>query len=89
MKNTDFTLIKGDILDHEVIERACRDVDLVCYVATDPDASFGDTDIINVFRLGILTTYNLLEAMRENNVKKVIFTSTFTIYGKAHMKSMP
>ena len=36
LKNTDFTLIKGDILDHEVIERACRDIDLVCHVAANP-----------------------------------------------------
>jgi UDP-glucose 4-epimerase len=89
LKNTDFTLIKGDLLDHEVIERACRDIDLVCHVAANPDVRLGASDTKIHFDQNILATYNLLEAMRKNNVKKVVFTSTSTIYGEAQIMPTP
>ena len=85
LENTDFTLIKGDILDNEVIERACKDIDLVYHVAANPDVKLGASDTKIHFDQNILATYNLLEAMRKNNVKKIVFTSTSTIYGEAHI----
>ncbi len=89
LENTDFTLIKGDLLDHEVVERACRDIDLVCHVAANPDVRLGASDTKIHFDQNILATYNLLEAMRKNNVKKVVFTSTSTIYGEAQIMPTP
>ncbi len=82
LENTDFTLIKGDLLDHEVVERACRDIDLVCHVAANLYVRLGASDTKIHFDQNILATYNLLEAMRKNNVKKVVFTSISTIYGR-------
>jgi UDP-glucose 4-epimerase len=87
--NTDFTLIKGDILDNEVIEKACRDIDLVCHVAANPDVRLGASDTKIHFDQNILATYNILEAIRKNNIKKVVFTSTSTIYGEAHIMPTP
>ncbi len=89
LENTDFTLIKGDILDNEVIESACRDIDLVCHVAANPDVRLGASDTKIHFDQNILATYNLLEAMRKNDVKKVVFTSTSTIYGEANIMPTP
>ena len=89
LENTDFTLIKGDLLDNEMIERACRDIDLVCHVAANPDVRLGASDTKIHFDQNILATYNLLEAMRKNNVKKIVFTSTSTIYGEAHIMPTP
>lgn len=89
LENTDFTLIKGDILDNEVIDRACRDIDLVCHVAANPDVRLGASDTKIHFDQNILATYNILEAIRKNNIKKVVFTSTSTIYGEAHIMPTP
>jgi UDP-glucose 4-epimerase len=89
LENTDFTLIKGAILDNEVIERACRDIDLVFHVAANPDVRLGASDTKIHFDQNILVTYNLLEAMRKKNVKKVVFTSTSTIYGEAQIMPTP
>lgn len=89
LENTDFTLIKGDILDKEVIERTCRDIDLVCHLAANPDVRLGASDTKIHFDQNILATYILLEAMRKNNIKKVVFTSTSTIYGEAHIMPTP
>ena len=89
LENPDFTLIKGDLLDHKAIERACKDIDLVFHVAANPDVRLGASDTKIHFDQNILATYNLLEAMRKNSVKKVAFTSTSTIYGEAHIMPTP
>ncbi len=89
LENTDFTLIKGDILDHERIERACKDIDLVYHIAANPDVRLGTSDTKIHFDQNILATYNLLESMRKNEVKKVVFTSTSTIYGEAQIMPTP
>lgn len=89
LENTDFTLIKGDLLDNEMIDKACSGIDLVCHVAANPDVRLGASDTKIHFDQNILATYNLLEAMRKNNVKKIVFTSTSTIYGEAHIMPTP
>jgi UDP-glucose 4-epimerase len=87
--NPDFTLIKGDLLDFQAVERACRDIDFVFHVAANPDVRLGASDTKVHFDQNILASYNLLEAMRKNNVKKIAFTSTSTVYGEAHIIPTP
>jgi UDP-glucose 4-epimerase len=82
-ENPDFTLIKADLLDQDAIERACKDINSVYHVAANPDVRLGTSDTRVHFDQNILATYNLLEAIRKNNVKEIIFTSTSTIYGEA------
>jgi UDP-glucose 4-epimerase len=89
IENPDFTLIKGDLLDHKEIEIACGDIDFVFHVAANPDVRLGASDTKVHFDQNILATYNLLEAMRKNGVKKIAFTSTSTIYGEAHTMPTP
>jgi len=89
LENPDFTLIKGDLLEQEVIEAACRDIDIVCHVAANPDVRLGATDTRAHLEQNILATYNLLEAMRKNSVKEIAFTSTSTVYGEASIMPTP
>jgi len=89
LENPDFTLIKGDLLDQEAIEAACRDIDIVCHVAANPDVRLGATDTRAHLEQNILATYNLLEAMRKNSVKEIAFTSTSTVYGEASIMPTP
>lgn len=89
LENPDFTLIKGDLLDYNEIERACEDIDFIFHVAANPDVRLGASNTKVHFDQNILATYNLLEAMRKNGVKKIVFTSTSTIYGEAHIMPTP
>ncbi len=89
LENPDFTLIKGDLLDQEAIEKACKDIDLVCHVAANPDVRLGASDTRVHLDQNILATYNILEAMRKNNTKKIAFTSTSTVYGDASIMPTP
>lgn len=89
LKNPDFSLVKGDLLDPEAIERVCKDIDLVCHVAANPDVKLGASDTKVHLDQNILATYNLLEAMRKGGAKKIAFTSTSTVYGEASVMPTP
>jgi UDP-glucose 4-epimerase len=89
LENPDFNLIKGDLLDQEAIETACKNIDLVCHVAANPDVRLGATDTRVHLDQNILATYNLLEAVRKNSIKKIAFTSTSTVYGEASIMPTP
>ncbi|RXA18051.1 SDR family NAD(P)-dependent oxidoreductase [Methanosarcina sp. MSH10X1] len=89
LENPDFTLIKGDLLDQEAIDIACKNIDFVCHVAANPDVKLGASDTRVHLDQNILATYNLLEAMRKNSIKEIAFTSTSTVYGEASVMPTP
>jgi len=49
----------------------------------------GEIDTKVHFDQNIKATYNLLESMRKNNVKGIVFTSTSTVYGEASILPTP
>jgi len=81
-----FTFIKGDIMDTDSLRNAVRGSDIVYHLAGNSDTIKGieitNTDLI----LNTTGTYNVLEAMRLENVKKIVFTSTSTVYGYVNEK---
>lgn len=89
LENPDFSFVKGDLLNAEAIETACKDVDMVYHVAANPDVKLGASDTKVHLDQNILATYNLLEAMRKSNAKKIAFTSTSTVYGEASIMPTP
>lgn len=84
-----FSFIKGDLLNSEEISNACKDMDMVYHVAANPDVKLGASDTKVHFDQNITATYNLLEAMRKNNVPNIVFTSTSTVYGEAEIIPTP
>ncbi|AKB76704.1 UDP-glucose 4-epimerase [Methanosarcina horonobensis HB-1 = JCM 15518] len=89
LENPDFSFVKGDLLDPEAIESACKDADMVCHVAANPDVKLGASDTKVHLDQNILATYNLLEAMRKGSAKRIAFTSTSTVYGEASIMPTP
>ena len=89
LKNPNFSLIEGDMLDTDAINEACKGIDFVFHVAANPDVKLGASDTKVHFDQNITATYNLLEALRRNRVKKLAFTSTSTVYGDAKVMPTP
>ncbi|SES77432.1 UDP-glucose 4-epimerase [Methanococcoides vulcani] len=87
--NPNFTFIKGDLLNTDEIQNACKEKDLVFHVAANPDVRLGASDTKVHFDQNITATYNVLEAMRINEVKRIAFTSTSTVYGEATIIPTP
>ena len=81
LKNNRFKLIKGDLLDLNLVKKSLAGYDFVFHFAANPDISKAMIETDLDLKLGIIATYNLLEAMRLNGVKKIAFSSGSGVYG--------
>jgi UDP-glucose 4-epimerase len=76
-------LIKGDILHKNDLKIAVEGCDTVFHLAANPDVRLGAENTSVHFEQNILATYTLLEESRKQGIKKIIFTSSSTVYGEA------
>lgn len=76
-------------LAEDSISEFLRGVDEVWHLAANPDVRIGAERPDEIYRNNVLATYRLLEAMRKANVKRIIFTSTSTVYGEAKQIPTP
>lgn len=88
-KNKNFSFINGDLLKIVDIESALKNVSKVYHIAANPEVKIGETDTKIHLEQNIIASYNLLEAIRKNDVKKMIFTSSSTVYGDAKIIPTP
>ncbi|ADI74121.1 NAD-dependent epimerase/dehydratase [Methanohalobium evestigatum Z-7303] len=89
INKNNFKFIDGNLLNFKEIDSACEETDFVFHIAANPDVKLGSENTKVHFDQNIKATYNLLESMRKNNVKKIAFTSTSTIYGEADIIPTP
>ena len=76
------TLVQADILDTNRLAEEMRGVDQVFHLAANADVRRGqDRTGIDV-QQNILGTHAVLEAMRITGVKRIVFTSSATVYGE-------
>jgi len=85
---SNFHFIQGDLLDFDTLNRTISSHDVVFHMAANPDVRVGFEDTDLDLRQGTLATYNLLEAMRLNQISKIIFASSSTVYGEAGTKAV-
>jgi UDP-glucose 4-epimerase len=63
---------------------------IIFHLAANPEVRVGETDPKVHFEENILTTFSLLEAVRQSDTPKIIvFTSTSTVYGEASQIPTP
>ncbi|MBD5656442.1 MAG: NAD-dependent epimerase/dehydratase family protein [Candidatus Eremiobacteraeota bacterium] len=75
-----FRLIRGDLVDPEVTLRAMPGVDTVFHIAANADVRFGTDHPTRDFEQNTRVTLNVLEAMRAHDVRRIVFSSTGSIY---------
>ncbi|MDA8915097.1 NAD-dependent epimerase/dehydratase family protein [Alphaproteobacteria bacterium] len=88
-KNQNFTLIKADLLDVEALKLAMSGVDFVFHFSANADVRFGTDHPGRDLEQNTIATFNVLEAMRANNVSKIAFSSTGSVYGEAQVIPTP
>jgi len=87
--NRRFKLVKGELLEPDRVTKSVAGHDLVCHLAANPQAVEGIRNTRLDLELNTIVTYNVLEAMRLNNVRKILFTSSGTIYGETPDVPLP
>lgn len=88
-KDKKFTLIKGDLLDTEQLNNAIIGSDFVFHLAANADVRFGTDHPSKDLQQNTIATFNILEAMRVNGIKKIAFSSTGSVYGEASVIPTP
>ena len=88
-KSKKFRLVNGDILDSKKFTRAMKGAQFVVHFAANADVRFGLKHPRKDLEQNTIATFNVLEAMRANGVKKIIFSSTGSIYGEPDIFPTP
>lgn len=83
LSDKNFKFIKLDLLEPEKLNKAIQGTDMIFHLAANPDVRLGPDNTRIHLEQNIIATYNLLEAMRVNKQKNIVFTSTSTVYGEA------
>ena len=88
-KNTSFHFIEGDVLNTSLLQKAMQGCDFVMHLQANADVRFGLQQPFKDIEQNTIGTYNVLESMRVNNIKKIAFSSTGSVYGEAAMIPTP
>jgi len=74
--------VKGDILDLESVKKSLKNCEVVIHLAAFLGVGRSESDPITTLDFNISGTRNVIEAAKENNVKKIIFSSSSEVYGE-------
>lgn len=86
--NLNFRFHQVDLLT-DSIDNYFIGVNEVWHLAANPDVRAALKNTRVDLEQNILVTYRVLEAMRKSDVKKIVFTSTSTVYGEAEQIPTP
>jgi UDP-glucose 4-epimerase len=87
--NPNFELIHIDLLELENLKQAFNKGDIVFHLAANADVRFGTNNPRKDLEQNTIATYNVLEAMRTNDIKKIVFSSTGSVYGESVLIPTP
>ncbi|MEI6708724.1 MAG: NAD-dependent epimerase/dehydratase family protein [Methylococcales bacterium] len=89
LAHSNFRLIEIDLLDLDALKQAFAGGEAVFHLAANADVRFGTEHPRKDLEQNTIATYNVLEAMRANNIKKIAFSSTGSVYGEAPVVPTP
>ena len=81
INNRNYEFIKGDIRDLDICLSACKDVDFVLHQAAWGSVPRSIEKPLLYEEINIRGTLNMLEAARQNEVKKFVYASSSSVYG--------
>jgi nucleoside-diphosphate-sugar epimerase len=92
----DIELIEGDIRDFWTVVKATKGIDYILHQAALPSIPRSIDNPLTTTEVNINGTLNLLEAARFNNVQRIVYASSSSVYGDSpvmpkeeQMKPMP
>ncbi len=89
LKHPHFKLIEGDNLDLPALTKAMAGCDTVFHLAANADVRFGLEHPSKDLQQNTVATFNVLEAMRANGIRRIAFSSTGSVYGEAEKIPTP
>lgn len=87
--NPHFSFINGDLLEIDAVKKAIIGHDAVFHLAANPHVRLGETQTDLDMKQGVIATYNLLESMRQHDIKHIVFSSSSVVYGETPGYPLP
>ena len=89
LKSPAFKLVEMDVLDLVALKLAFVGGEAVFHLSANADVRFGTNHPGRDLEQNTIATYNVLEAMRINGIKKIAFSSTGSVYGESLVVPTP
>ncbi len=84
LKNPDFEFIEGDIRNFETCLEVMKDIDLVSHQAALGSVPRSIKDPLTTNHVNIGGTLNIFHAVKETNVKRIVFAASSSTYGDSN-----
>jgi UDP-glucose 4-epimerase len=85
----EFRFHQADLLDRTSLAQAIEGAELVVHFAANADVRFGTEHPRKDLDQNTIATWNVLEAMREQGSKRIVFSSTGSVYGEPDIFPTP
>jgi len=89
LRSPDFRIVRGDVLDPDLLTDSMKGADFVFHLAANADVRFGLEHPRKDLEQNTVATFNVLEAMRANGIRKIAFSSTGSVYGEPNIFPTP
>ncbi len=89
INNKNFTLVEEDLFKSNCLTDIFKSCELIIHLSANADVRFGLDHTSKDLNQNTIVTYNILEAMRKNKIKKIIFSSTGSVYGDCKVFPTP
>jgi UDP-glucose 4-epimerase len=84
-----YRLVEGDLLDEDKLRASIRGHEVVFHLAANADVKDGLRHPRRDLEQNTIATYNVLEAMREAGIARMVFASTGSVYGEPDVFPTP
>lgn len=82
MASSQVTLVEADVLVLDRLKAAMAGCDVIFHLAANADVRFGTEHPERDLQQNTIATFTVLEAMRAAGVKRIVFSSTGSVYGE-------
>ncbi len=89
LKSSNFKFLEVDITNKETLIEVFSGYEYVYHLSANADVRFGLNHPFKDIEQNTIGTFNVLEAMRSNDIKKISFSSTGSVYGEASVIPTP
>jgi UDP-N-acetylglucosamine/UDP-N-acetylgalactosamine 4-epimerase len=79
--HNNFEFMYGDISNLETCRRAVKDIDVICHQAALGSVPRSVSDPLSSHNTNVNGFFNILLSAKENNIKRVVYASSSSVYG--------
>ena len=88
-QHPNFKFVSGDNLNIKSLTESMNGCDTVFHLAANADVRFGLDHPSKDLNQNTIATFNILEAMRKNGIRRIVFSSTGSVYGESTIIPTP